>query len=177
MEKYIRKTSERILRKHSMDDAVKIKKKYLIVGSVVLAIGGLGFLGAVGTFLYLFLKLMDTENAFKAWLIAIPFLILFVVGSVLTRVGHRLFTDAQETIETPKNKKEKTNKKDKPHKEKKLSEENKRQSRKIKQEKEDEDKSQGENLAERKPALKKTGKKQTSIKSEPSQRKSRKKDA
>ena len=98
MEKYIQKTNDRLIKKHGVEKAKKIKKKYQIAGGIVLGLGVAGFLGSFITFLVLFFK-MQTETAFTWWLIAIPFIILFVAGSVIARVGDRLLQDEAKTIE------------------------------------------------------------------------------
>lgn len=98
MEKYIVKINNKILRKNDIEKAKKIKKKFRIVGGVILAVGIAGFLAMFITFMVLFFK-MHTEKAFSAWLIAIPFLILTVAGSVLARVGDAMDVSEEKKAE------------------------------------------------------------------------------
>ncbi|MBQ8444320.1 MAG: hypothetical protein IJX25_03110 [Clostridia bacterium] len=89
MEKYIEKINERLLRKNDLEKATKIKKRFCIVGGIILGIGAIGILSSVIAFVVYFLR-SDTETAFTAWLIAIPFIIVLVAGAVVTRVGDQL---------------------------------------------------------------------------------------
>lgn len=98
MEKYIQKTNDRLLKKHGEEGAKKIKRKYQIAGGIVLGFGMVGFIASFITFLVLFFK-MQTETAFIWWLIAIPFIIFVVAGSVISRVGDKLLQDEIKTIE------------------------------------------------------------------------------
>ena len=92
MESYIKKINDHVRAKHDEKGAKKIKLTYLISGGVTLGLGLAGFLASFITFLVLFLQ-HDTENAFTAWMVAIPFIIMIVVGSVLTRIGDMLLKD------------------------------------------------------------------------------------
>ena len=89
MEKYILKTDERLKKKYPEAIVRKMKKRYLIVGGSILGVGLAGFLVTFGLFLYYFLN-AETETALLAWLYAVPFVILFVVGAVIARVGDQL---------------------------------------------------------------------------------------
>lgn len=92
MESYIKKINDRVRKKHNEEKAKKIKLAYLIAGGTTLGLGLAGFLASFITFLVLFLE-HNTENAFTAWMVAIPFIIMIVVGSVLTRIGDMLLKD------------------------------------------------------------------------------------
>lgn len=91
MENYIEKINNKILRKCSYEQAAKIKKIYLILGGCFLGVGILGFLGCFVTFFVLFFK-FDTEKAMIFWFVAIPFMLLIITGSVITRIGDMLLT-------------------------------------------------------------------------------------
>lgn len=89
MEKYITKLNERLTKKHPEERVTKIKKRFCIVGGTILALGGAGFLAAFITFIVYFMG-GDTDAALTAWVAAVPFVVLFVVGAVITRVGDKL---------------------------------------------------------------------------------------
>lgn len=91
MESYIEKINNKILRKCSYEQAAKIKKLYLILGGCFLGLGILGFLGCFIAFFVLFFN-FETENAMIFWFVAIPFILLIVTGSVITRIGDMLLT-------------------------------------------------------------------------------------
>lgn len=110
MEKYIRKINDKILSQNDMGKAKKVKMTYQIIGGVVLGLGLAGFLAMFIMFMVLFLK-FKTDDAFTAWLIAIPFIPMIVAGSVLSRIGDALLpkkkskesdSDAQEDSEIDK---------------------------------------------------------------------------
>lgn len=92
MEKYIQKINDKLLEKDDIDEARKIKKKYQIIGGVLLAIGLAGFLALFIAFMVLFLY-YKTDEAVTCWFIAIPFLLLLVPGSVITRIGDQLLPE------------------------------------------------------------------------------------
>ena len=89
MEKYITKINEKILSHNNLEEAKKIKKRYQIIGGVILGLGMAGFVGMFIMFMVLFFK-FNTDDAFTAWLIAIPFLPMIVIGSVFSRIGDAL---------------------------------------------------------------------------------------
>ena len=94
MESYIKKINDRVRAKHDEKQAKKIKLTYLISGGVTLGLGIAGFLASLITFLVMFLN-HDTESAFVAWMVALPFIVMIVVGSVLTRIGDMLLRDEE----------------------------------------------------------------------------------
>lgn len=91
MENYIEKINNKILTKCSLEQARKIKRIYLIVGGTFLTVGLLGFIGCFITFFLLFFK-FETDTAMIYWFIAIPFILLIIAGSVITRIGDMLLT-------------------------------------------------------------------------------------
>lgn len=102
MESYIKKINDNVRAKHDEEGAQKIKKRYLIAGGVTLGLGLAGFVSSFITFMVLFFE-YETDRAMTAWFVAIPFIIMIVAGSVLTRIGDMLLRD--EVIE--QNEKEK----------------------------------------------------------------------
>lgn len=92
MESYIKKINDRVRKKHNEEQAKKIKLTYLIAGGTTLGLGIAGFLASFITFLVLFLE-YKTESAFIAWMVAIPFILMIVAGSVMTRIGDMLLRD------------------------------------------------------------------------------------
>ncbi len=88
MEKYITKINDKIAKKE-YKEAKKYKLKYQIAGGVVLGVGLAGFLASFITFMVLFFK-FKTDDAFVAWEVAVPFLLMIIVGSVLSRIGDAL---------------------------------------------------------------------------------------
>lgn len=96
MEKYIQKINNKITQNDNIEHAKKIKKTYQIVGGVILGIGVTGFLASFITFMVLFFD-FKTDDAFVAWIVAIPFLIFIVAGSVLTRIGDALLPELKKT--------------------------------------------------------------------------------
>ncbi|MBO5395051.1 MAG: hypothetical protein J6A28_04045 [Clostridia bacterium] len=97
MEKYITKTNDRLKKKYPEETVRKIKKRYCIVGGSILGVGLAGFLATFGCFIYYFLN-AETETALSAWLYAIPFVILFIAGAVITRVGDQLLKKDKASI-------------------------------------------------------------------------------
>lgn len=93
--------NERLLRKNDLTKARRIKQKYRIVGGSILAIGLSGIIACMIAFIVLFLH-SDTETALTAWLIAIPFIIIFVCGSVITRIGDQLLKKELAEANAPK---------------------------------------------------------------------------
>ena len=94
MESYIKKINDRVRAKHDEKGAKKIKKTYLIVGGLTLGIGLAGFVSAFITFFVLFFE-TKTEDAFIAWEVAVPFILMIVAGSVVTRIGDMLLKDEE----------------------------------------------------------------------------------
>ncbi len=89
MEKYIKKINDKIISLNDMKKAKKIKMKYQIIGGVILGLGLAGFIAMFIMFMVLFFK-FNTDDAFTAWLIAIPFIPMIVIGSVFARIGDAL---------------------------------------------------------------------------------------
>ena len=85
MEGYIQKLNDKALAKGDKH-AKKVKLTYQVVGGLILGIGLAGFVACFITFMVLFFN-FQTDEAMTAWIIAVPFLILLVPGSVLTRIG------------------------------------------------------------------------------------------
>lgn len=100
MEKYIKKLNDKLLRNNDLEQVKKTKKVYRIVGYVLLGVGLAGFVACFISFMVLFMK-FKTEDAFVAWIAAVPFLLMLVPGSVLARVGDMLLIDEnpQEKVE------------------------------------------------------------------------------
>ncbi len=98
MESYIKKINDKIVNKHSIEEQKKIKKKYLLAGGLTLAIGLAGFVSSFITFIVLFLE-FKTDNAMIAWFVAIPFILLIVAGSVVTRIGDMLLRDEKKSLD------------------------------------------------------------------------------
>lgn len=92
MEKYIKKINDKLLAKENIEEARKAKKIYRSVGYSLLGVGLFGFVGCFITFMVLFLE-FKTETAFTFWIVAVPFLLMLVPGSVLARVGDVLLTE------------------------------------------------------------------------------------
>ncbi len=95
MEKYIRKINDKVLAKNDEAYAKKAKKIYRGVGYGLLGVGLLGFAISFVVFFVLFFK-YHTEQAFTAWIVAVPFLLMLVPGSVCARVGDMLLTQPHE---------------------------------------------------------------------------------
>ena len=92
MESYIKKINDNVRAKHDEKGGQKIKKRFLIAGGVTLGLGLAGFVSSFITFMVLFFE-YQTDKAMTAWFVAIPFIIMLVAGSVLTRVGDMLLRD------------------------------------------------------------------------------------
>lgn len=95
MEKYIKKINDKLLAKQSLEEVKKTKKVYRVAGYTLLGVGLAGFVACFIAFMVLFLK-FKTEDAFVAWIVAVPFLLMLVPGSVLARVGDMLLSDKQD---------------------------------------------------------------------------------
>ena len=92
MESYLKKINESVKAKNTPQEAIKIKKRFLIAGGITLGLGLAGFVSSFITFMVLFLS-YETDRAMIAWFVAIPFIIMIVAGSVITRVGDMLLRD------------------------------------------------------------------------------------
>lgn len=96
MEKYIRKINDKLVEANDIEKARKTKKMYQTVGGILLAVGLAGFLALFVAFMILFLE-FQTDSAFTCWIIAVPFLLMLVPGSVLARIGDALLPDDKES--------------------------------------------------------------------------------
>ena len=105
MERYIIKTNDRLKKKYPEETVKKIKKKYCIVGGSILGVGLAGFLATFGCYIYYFLN-AETEIALNCWLYAVPFVILFIVGAVITRIGDQLLKKDKQHVISEKEKDE-----------------------------------------------------------------------
>lgn len=104
MEKYIKKINDKLIEEDNIERARKVKKLYQTLGGVLLAVGLAGFVALFIAFMVLFLK-FKTDDAFTCWLIAVPFLVLLIPGSVLARIGDALLPDDEFSAKKKKNKK------------------------------------------------------------------------
>ena len=95
MEKYIVKINDKLLQEEGIERARKVKKIYQTIGGILLAAGLAGFVALFIAFMILFLK-FKTDDAFTCWLIAIPFLIMLIPGSVLARIGDALLPEERK---------------------------------------------------------------------------------
>ena len=89
MEKYIKKINDKLLKKNDLNHAKKVKKRYRAIGGTILAVGLAGIIACMTAFVVFFLQ-EQTEKSFLAWELAIPFVLIFVAGSVVTRIGDQL---------------------------------------------------------------------------------------
>ena len=89
MEGYIKKINDRVIKNTSEDKQKRIKKRFLVSGGLTLGLGLAGFVSAFIAFIVLFLQ-FETDRALISWFVAIPFVIMIVIGSVLTRIGDML---------------------------------------------------------------------------------------
>ena len=103
MEKYIQKIESRLDKKHHPEQAAKIKRRFLVVGGIVLAIGIVGILAAMICFAVFFVG-GDTDTAFTCWIVAVPFVIVFIAGAVVSRVGDKLQKSAMARVQESKRK-------------------------------------------------------------------------
>ena len=92
MEVYIKRINDKITKNNNEQKQKKIKKIYLLSGGLTLALGLAGFLASFISFIVLFFK-FDTDRALIAWFVAIPFILMIVAGSVVTRIGDMLLKD------------------------------------------------------------------------------------
>ncbi len=98
MENYIKKINDKLIESGNEKNAKRVKFLFQLFGGLALAIGLAGFLASFITFLVLFFK-FKTDDAFIAWIVAVPFLILIIVGSVLTRIGDMLLPKNKTKID------------------------------------------------------------------------------
>lgn len=89
MEGYIKRINKKITTKYNQKEQEKIKKRYLVSGGLTLALGLAGFIASFISFIILFMK-FETDRAMIAWFVAIPFILMIVAGSVVTRIGDML---------------------------------------------------------------------------------------
>lgn len=92
MERYIQRINDKVILKHDEEGRQKIKKRYLYIGMPILIAGLVGFLASFITFIVLFLN-YQTDAALTAWVIAVPFILMAVAGSVITRIGDQLLRE------------------------------------------------------------------------------------
>ena len=97
MEKYIKKINDKLLAKNNIEEAKKAKRTYRAVGYSLLGVGLAGFVACFITFMVLFFE-FQTEKAFTFWIVAVPFLLMLVPGSVLARVGDVLLTEDKKQV-------------------------------------------------------------------------------
>ncbi len=98
MENYIKKINDKLIKSGNEKNAQHVKFLFQLTGGLAIAIGLAGFLASFITFLVLFLK-FKTDDAFIAWIVAVPFLILIIVGSVLARIGDMLLPKNKTKID------------------------------------------------------------------------------
>ena len=96
IEGYIKRINHACITKHDEAGQKKIKKFYQVLGGVILGVGMGGFISSFITFLILFLD-FKTDAAMIAWIVAVPFMLMIVAGSVLARVGDMLMRDFVES--------------------------------------------------------------------------------
>lgn len=89
MENYIKKIKEKLIKRKNLKSAKRAKMIYQGVGGFLIALGLAGFIASFITFMVLFFK-FKTDDAFIAWEVAVPFLVMIVPGSVLARIGDAL---------------------------------------------------------------------------------------
>ena len=99
MERYIEKINKKLEEKDEKH-AKRIKNIILAVGGTVLAVGLAGFLASFVTFMVLFFK-FKTDDAFVAWIVAVPFLVLLIAGAVVTRIGDALKHKTSQSASEP----------------------------------------------------------------------------
>lgn len=95
MEFYIKKINHKVITNNNEQKQKRIKKLYLIIGGTILGVGLAGFLASFISFMVLFFK-FETDEAMTAWLVAIPFILMFVAGAVVTRIGDMLLKESVE---------------------------------------------------------------------------------
>lgn len=118
MERYIKRINDKLIAEEGIERARKVKKIYQTLGGIFLAIGLAGFVSLFIAFMVLFFK-FNTDDAFTCWLIAVPFLVLLVPGSVLARIGDALLPEERKPKKKRKKAKEELDKKEIKEEEKK----------------------------------------------------------
>jgi hypothetical protein len=108
MEKYIQKINDKIVKDNDLTYAKKVKKKYQIIGGCVLGVGLAGFIASFITFMVLFFE-YKTDDAFTAWIVAVPFLLMIVAGSVVSRIGDALLPNLKDKKENNEDKEKENN--------------------------------------------------------------------
>ena len=98
MENYIKKINDRLTASGNTKNAKRVKFSFQLSGGLLIAIGLAGFLASFITFMVLFFK-FKTDDAFIAWLVAIPFLVAIVIGAVLARIGDVLLPEDKTKID------------------------------------------------------------------------------
>lgn len=104
MESYIKKINRKIINENDTEKQKKIKQRYLIAGGLTLALGLAGFVASFITFIVLFIC-YTTDAAFIAWMVAVPFILMIIAGSVVTRIGDMLLreeTNKESQMDTAK---------------------------------------------------------------------------
>lgn len=102
MENYIKKINSKVINENDTDKQKRIKKVYLISGGLTLALGLAGFVASFITFMVLFV-LSTTDAAFIAWIVAIPFILMIIAGSIVTRIGDMLLKEEAKHINQEEN--------------------------------------------------------------------------
>ncbi len=97
MENYIKKINDKLEKSGDKKYAKRVKFSFQLSGGLLLAIGLAGFLASFITFMVLFFK-TKTDDAFIAWMVAAPFLVLIIIGSVLARIGDTLLPQDKTKI-------------------------------------------------------------------------------
>ena len=92
MERYIAKINNKVITRHDEKGQKRIKTTYLAIGGSVLAIGIAGFLASFITFIVLFMD-AKTDESMTAWVLAVIFMVVFIAGSIVTRIGDKLLTE------------------------------------------------------------------------------------
>lgn len=95
IENYIKKINHKVIKNHEAKVQKKIKLTYQLVGGFILGIGMAGFIASFVTFMVLFFD-FKTDEAMIAWIVAVPFILMIVAGSVLARIGDMMLRDFVE---------------------------------------------------------------------------------
>lgn len=95
MEGYIKKINHKVVTNNDEKKQKKIKRTYQIVAGCILGVAIAGFLASFITFMVLFFH-FKTDEAFTAWIVAVPFALLLIAGSVVGRIADMLLRDNVE---------------------------------------------------------------------------------
>ena len=95
MEGYIKRLNHKVLKKYDKEGQKKVKRKYQLLGGFILGVGLAGLVASFVTFMILFFN-FKTDEAMIAWIVAVPFVLLIVAGSVLARIADMLLKDFVE---------------------------------------------------------------------------------